>query len=157
VNFADAIRQAAHHAGELVSHSEPQEAPEVKAVENLEWNVETQQPPLHVGAIDAVTAEPVRAPDPPHMPVAYGSVVRLELFLSPEQLNGLFRAVAANQHSVMTLREAASYLRLSPVRLEELANEGEIPGISIDGRWRFTRSAIDDWMNLQAVRKENAS
>jgi excisionase family DNA binding protein len=108
-------------------------------------------------AIDAVTAQPVQAPEPPSLQIANGSVVRLELFLSPEQLSGLFRAVIANQHSVMTLREAAQYLRMSPAKLELMAQEGEIPGLQLDGRWRFTRSAVDEWMSLQSFRKEIVS
>ena len=156
MNFADAIRQAALHAGEHLGHHAHEDKPEVTVVENPEWKADPSES-VSNKAVDAVTSEPVRVPDPPQMPIAQGSIVRLELFLAPEQLNGLFRAVVANQHSVMTLREASSYLRLSPKRLEEMANEGEVPGISIDGKWRFTRTAIDDWMNMQALRKEQAS
>jgi len=85
-----------------------------------------------------------------------GSVVRLELFLTPEQLSNLFRAVAANQHSMMTLREAASLLRVPAHSLEQMATEGDIPGFLIDGRWRFSKSAIEEWLNQRQPRKETA-
>lgn len=104
-------------------------------------------------AFDAVTASPVEVPST-HLAPLTGNVVRLELFLTPEQLNSLFRAVVATQHSVMTLREAAAYLRISPSRLETMAQEGQIPAFLIDGRWRFARNSVDEWLNMQSLQKE---
>ena len=85
-----------------------------------------------------------------------GTTVRLELFLTPEQLSHLFRAVAANQHSMMTLREAAALLRVPAHSLEQMAQEGDIPGFLIDGRWRFSKSAIEEWLTQRQPRKETA-
>ena len=98
--------------------------------------------------------EEARMPDPPSPAVANGGVVRLELFLSPEQLSGLFRAVVANQHTVMTLREAAKYLRIAPNHLAQMAQEGKIPALMIDGKWRFARSGVDEWLCLQGQVRE---
>ena len=95
--------------------------------------------------------------EPIYEPSSAGAAVRLELFLTPEQLSNLFRAVAANQHTMLTLREAASYLRISANSLDSMAHEGEIPGFLIDGKWRFSKAAIDEWLTAQQqLRKESA-
>ena len=49
----------------------------------------------------------------------------------------------------MTLEEVASFLRLSPSKLYEMAREGGIPCSKIAGRWRFSRSEIDAWARQQ--------
>jgi hypothetical protein len=48
---------------------------------------------------------------------------------------------------ILTLEEAADYLRLSPAIVHQKASRGIIPGQSIDDHsWRFLKSAIDDWL-----------
>jgi excisionase family DNA binding protein len=101
-------------------------------------------------AYDVLTDEPVRLPEQPSAQAQSGTAVRLELFLSPEQLNSLFRAFVSTQHTMMTLREAASYLRINQGALEHLAHEGEIPALLIDGRWRFPKANLDEWLTMQA-------
>ncbi len=126
-------------------------------------NSEGQPLPAPHEVHDAVTAkipnphpvDPSLIPDTAH-PNVSGNVVRLELFLSAEQMGGLFRAIMAGQHSVLTLREAAAYLRISPESLLKLAEEGEIPGVQIEGRWRFPKPNLDDWMTLQSVVTEDS-
>ncbi len=102
-------------------------------------------------AFDAVTSDPLHAPEPPYAHDHHSTVVRLELFLSPEQLRGLFHAVLNTQHSMMTLREAAQYLRIHPKTLEQMAKEGEIPALLIEGRWRLPKASIDEWLTLQTA------
>lgn len=82
------------------------------------------------------------------------NVVRLELVLNPEQLKGFFGAVIASQHSVLTLREAAGFLRVSQSSLEKMADEGDVPGMMVDGKWRFTRPALEDWLYANPKKKE---
>lgn len=89
--------------------------------------------------------EPVNA-----MPLS-GNAVRLELFLTPEQMNLMLRAVMASHHSVMTLREAAAYLRLPAGSLERMAQDHEVPAFVIDGRWRFPKPALDEWLAIRAM------
>lgn len=86
--------------------------------------------------------------------VTTGNVVRLELFLSAEQMSSLFRNVVANQHTVMTQREAASYLRIPAATLDQMAQDGEIPAFQIDGKWRFSRSGLDEWLAVQMQQRE---
>ena len=47
---------------------------------------------------------------------------------------------------VLTLEEAARYLRLPPTTLEQQAVRGQIPGRRIEDTWRFLKAAIDDWL-----------
>ncbi len=47
---------------------------------------------------------------------------------------------------VLTLDEAAAFLRLSPDTVERQATEGNIPGQYIEGTWRFLHAALEDWL-----------
>jgi excisionase family DNA binding protein len=82
-------------------------------------------------------------------------LIRLELFLPPDQLHRLIRSVAATQHTVLTLREAASHLRITTARLEELAGERQIPAFQVDGKWRFSRARLEEWVTENTL-KENS-
>jgi excisionase family DNA binding protein len=52
----------------------------------------------------------------------------------------------------MTLREAASYLRIPASTLEQLAADGKIPALQLEGRWRFPKSGVDEWVMLQSFK-----
>lgn len=54
-----------------------------------------------------------------------------------------------NEHSgeVMTLDELAIYLKVSKSTLYKLVQEGRIPGQKLGKQWRFSKSAVDDWLN----------
>lgn len=93
-------------------------------------------------------------PEGVHQHVQSGNVVRLELFLSAEQMSGLFKAIMAGQHTVLTLREAAAFLRVSQDTLLKLAEEGEIPGVHLEGRWRFPKANLEDWLTMQSMSHE---
>lgn len=160
MNLADAIRKAAQHhvpieATPVPIHDEPTQAPAFE-VEDVAQAPETVAIPESFQA-ESREPSPMNSTPEPTGDLQSGAAVRLELFLTPEQLSNLFRAVAANQHTMLTLREAASYLRVSSGSLESLAHEGEIPGFLIDGKWRFSKAAIDEWLTAQQVqRKESA-
>lgn len=47
-------------------------------------------------------------------------------------------------HDVLTLDEAADFLRIPVEAVEELASRGAIPGRRIRDDWRFLRSALED-------------
>ncbi len=47
---------------------------------------------------------------------------------------------------VLTLEEAAFYLRLPTETIERQAAQGQIPGKRIEDTWRFLRAAIDEWL-----------
>ena len=148
MNLADAIRQAAQSNGSTLPNE--QRPPKIEVIDNPAY----QAPVQPTESTMEQAHEETRLPDPPSQAVSHGGVVRLELFLSPEQLSGLFRAVVANQHTVMTLREAAQYLRMGTTVLEQMAQEGKVPALMIDGKWRFARTAVDEWLNLQGRQRE---
>lgn len=47
---------------------------------------------------------------------------------------------------VLTLDEAAGYLRISKKVVRDLATRGSLPARQIDRDWRFLKSALDDWL-----------
>ena len=96
-----------------------------------------------------------QAPKPPPTSVTSGNAVRLELFLSGEQMTAMLRAIMAGQHSILTLREAAAYLRVSPSTLQKLVEQDEIPGVEIDGKWRFPKLNLDDWLLARTHRTKD--
>lgn len=98
-------------------------------------------------AQESTTGEPHASP---------GGFVRIELFLPPEQLAHFFRAVVATQHAIMTLREAAAYLRISANRLRALAEEGSVPAFLVEGHWRFSKQSVDEWTVLQRTTEEDS-
>jgi len=51
------------------------------------------------------------------------------------------------QHKdVMTLREASTYLGVSPDTLYKYLNENRIPAFKLGNRWRFKKDLLDRWM-----------
>jgi excisionase family DNA binding protein len=151
MNLADAIRMASHGQSPM------------KAVTPADWAAAQAANEEMVHARDAEIAaatQPTEGvslslgtehPHAAHPSVSSGNVVRLELFLTPEQMTGLFKAIMAGQHSVMTLREAAAYLRMPAASVQRLAEEGELPGLLIDHKWRFPKANLDDWLSLKAA------
>jgi hypothetical protein len=55
-------------------------------------------------------------------------------------------ANGAVAHEVLTLAEAAAWLRLDESVVERLARGGELPGRCAEGAWRFLRAALADWL-----------
>jgi excisionase family DNA binding protein len=51
-----------------------------------------------------------------------------------------------NPPEIMTIGEAAAYLRISISSLYKLAQEGRIPCQKVGRHWRFRREAIDRWL-----------
>lgn len=47
---------------------------------------------------------------------------------------------------VMTLDEAAEYLRVHPRTLRMKASQGKIPGAKIGRVWRFHRQQLESWL-----------
>ncbi|MGB8480811.1 MAG: helix-turn-helix domain-containing protein [Acidobacteriaceae bacterium] len=51
---------------------------------------------------------------------------------------------------VMDIRQAADYLGISSDSLYKYASESLIPAFKLGNRWRFKRSLLDHWMELQS-------
>lgn len=153
MNLADAIRKAANRT-EVASEpiAMPKQTNEPKAQEEDVWSKVAANSPAPKAPKPVEI--PSVAPDAPHPSVQAGNAIRLEIFLNGEQMSGMLKAIMAGQHSVLTLREAASYLRVSPSTLEKLVDDGELPAVEIDGRYRFPKSNLDDWLAVQSAAHE---
>jgi excisionase family DNA binding protein len=66
-------------------------------------------------------------------------------------------AEAANHPTVfpdvLTLAEAAAYLRVSETEITDLMHRQRLPGRKIGTEWRFLKAAIQEWLRLPE--KEN--
>ena len=149
MNLADAIRKATHVA---ITNAEPVPFGErVSPVTSVTPSMAEGEESTMNESID--NNSPARQPGGSEYPNAQQSVVRLELLLTPDQLSNLFRAVAANQHSLWTLKDAAAYLRITPKALIALAEEGSVPGFLVDGRWRFAKHTVDEWLHSTVLKE----
>ena len=54
---------------------------------------------------------------------------------------------------VLTLSEAATYLRIPQSAVLELVRQQGLPGRQIGPEWRFLRSALDDWLRMPTKEK----
>jgi len=52
--------------------------------------------------------------------------------------------------SLMTIKEAAQYLKLNYMTLYKLAQKGKIPASKVGGNWRFKQEVIDQWLVAQS-------
>ena len=55
--------------------------------------------------------------------------------------------------AVLTLEEAAAYLRVPAETLARQAEQGRIPGRQVDAEWRFLQSALVDWLGSRDGRR----
>jgi excisionase family DNA binding protein len=53
---------------------------------------------------------------------------------------------AAHDIEILTLAEAATYLRIDEDTLKALVSEQGLPGRQIGNEWRFLREAIHEWL-----------
>lgn len=57
------------------------------------------------------------------------------------------QAVTNAGPEVMTLAEAAGYLRVPKSDVLQLASRQALPGRKIGAEWRFLKAALEDWLN----------
>lgn len=150
MNLADAIRNAAIESGSVATtatypeRSLPFDAPKVAEPEHAPAPAPK---PTAKRVLQESPMPEIPAPNNNNSPA--GNLVRLEIVLTAEQIAMLFKSIVTGQHTIMTLREAAAHLRIPAHALESMASEGEIPAFLLDGRWRFSRIAVDEWLQSQ--------
>ena len=137
MNLADAIRKAAME-GSLPTVGEVPTAFQPRLVEPDPNSAARSEPTAFLSS-----AAP---PEAPNLAVLGGNVVRIELFMSAEQTSNMLRAIMTGQHTVLTLAEAAHYMRVRPQILAKMAEDNELPGVDIDGKWRFLKQNLDEWL-----------
>jgi excisionase family DNA binding protein len=47
---------------------------------------------------------------------------------------------------VLTVAQVAEWLQVDPTAIEELAEQGDLPGRKLAGEWRFAREAVLAWL-----------
>jgi excisionase family DNA binding protein len=57
------------------------------------------------------------------------------------------------ESDILTLDEAAAYLRVHPRTLRTKASEGEVPAAKIGRVWRFHREQLERWLLDGGARK----
>ena len=55
---------------------------------------------------------------------------------------------------VLTLEDAARFLKLSPEAVARQAEAGQIPGRQVEGSWRFLLSRLKDWLGRRDIRSD---
>jgi excisionase family DNA binding protein len=55
---------------------------------------------------------------------------------------------------VLTLQEAAEFLRCSPDTVKRKARAGDLPASKIGRVWRFRRADLDEWLANGGTRRE---
>jgi excisionase family DNA binding protein len=57
-----------------------------------------------------------------------------------------------SDREVMSIRQAAEYLGISPDTLYKYVREQIVPAFKIGSRWRFKKSTLDRWMEEKSRR-----
>ena len=60
------------------------------------------------------------------------------------------------EHTILTVREVAEYLRLSEAKVYRLANEGQLPVVRLGKTWRFRKDLLDEWLAEQSRQESHA-
>jgi excisionase family DNA binding protein len=51
-----------------------------------------------------------------------------------------------SNHVVLTLAEAAKFLRIKKTVLQKLAQQRRVPARKVGAAWRFSRTGLDEWL-----------
>ncbi len=60
----------------------------------------------------------------------------------------------ADAREVMNIRQASQYLGVSPDTLYKYVSEEMIPAFKLGNRWKFKKSVLDHWMEVQSFHSE---
>lgn len=63
--------------------------------------------------------------------------------------------VTGKREWILTLAEAAAFLRTNEPTLAKMAKSGEVPGKKIGKEWRFLMPALLEWLGLQSPLPES--
>lgn len=57
---------------------------------------------------------------------------------------------------LMSVKEAAMFLKMGVTRVYQMANKGEIPCFKLGGKWKFDPTALKKWWEEEALVQERA-
>ncbi|MEM4658305.1 MAG: helix-turn-helix domain-containing protein [Candidatus Methanosuratincola sp.] len=60
------------------------------------------------------------------------------------------------EDEILTVKDVASYLKLSELSLYRLLRDRKIPAFKIGQQWRFRRSALDEWIDKRSIEEAPA-
>lgn len=63
----------------------------------------------------------------------------------------MIRRLAHMDDEILTVKDVASYLKLSELSLYRLLRDRKIPAFKIGQQWRFRRSALDEWIDKRSI------
>jgi len=55
------------------------------------------------------------------------------------------------QSSLMTVKELSAYLKLHPLTVRKLAQDGQLPAFKIGRQWHVKRDVLDAWIERQSL------
>ena len=58
---------------------------------------------------------------------------------------------------LITIEEAAQYLRFHPSTVYRLARRREIPAIKVGKQWRLDREALEDWLRANTSVRDDGN
>jgi excisionase family DNA binding protein len=50
------------------------------------------------------------------------------------------------ESDLMDIEQAAAYLKISKMKLYELARHGKVPCFKLGSIWKFSKKAVDNWI-----------
>jgi excisionase family DNA binding protein len=59
------------------------------------------------------------------------------------------QTATSEDHDILTVDEAAAFLRLSRAAIYKLLKQGDIPAAKVLDRWRFSRRQLHSWIEEQ--------
>lgn len=62
---------------------------------------------------------------------------------------------ATMENDVLTVQEAADFLKLSPSTIYRHAKQKKLPARKIGGAWRFSRLALQNWLDTSEMQAES--
>ncbi len=63
----------------------------------------------------------------------------------------------AAHDEILTIPEVAALLKIAEKTVYVLAQRGDLPGFKVGGQWRFSRAAINKWIDVQSRAAEASS
>jgi excisionase family DNA binding protein len=58
-------------------------------------------------------------------------------------------------NDVLTTKQVAFHFRLHPLTVRKLCQKGELPGFKVGRLWRFSKIALDKWVEEQTFGPAN--
>lgn len=58
---------------------------------------------------------------------------------------------------ILTIKEIAEYLKVAEKTIYRLAGSKKLPGFKVGGIWRFRKSEVDRWIDIQSNKSRKSA